>query len=194
MNIMLIKANQALYASKGVLNDALFQMSCNILGEHHQIQVTDTATGLWDVDDEIHKLKRADAIVYHFPLWWFGLPHLLKKYFDEVLVYGKTYRIADVYGEGGQLTGKSFMIAVTTNVKKSDLGTVPMLERFRSVDDLLAPLILTHYYVGIKGQLPTFHADDVVRGDTSLVLKNYEAHLKSIDWQSTTPVDGTGDS
>ncbi len=65
---MLIKANQALYASKGVLNDALFQMSCNILGEHHQIQVTDTATGLWDVDDEIHKLKRADAIVYHFPI------------------------------------------------------------------------------------------------------------------------------
>jgi modulator of drug activity B len=101
MNILLIKANQALYASKGVLNEALFQMSCNILGEHHQIQVTDTATGLWDVNDEIHKLKRADAIVYHFPLWWFGLPHL---------------------------------------------------------------------------------------------LKNYEVHLKSIDWQSTTPVDGTGDS
>ena len=189
MNIMLIKANQALYASKGVLNEALFQMSCNILGEHHQIQVTNTTTGLWDVDDEIHKLKRADAIVYHFPLWWFSLPHLLKKYFDEVLVYGKTYRIADVYGEGGLLTGKSFMIAVTTNVKKSDLGTVPMLERFRSIDDLLTPLILTHYYVGIKGQLPTFHADDVVRGDTSGVLKNFEAHLKSIDWQSTTIVD-----
>ena len=31
MNIMLIKANQALYASRGVLNEALFQMSCNIL-------------------------------------------------------------------------------------------------------------------------------------------------------------------
>ena len=43
MNIMLIKANEALYASKGLLNEALFQMSCNILGEHHQIQVTDTA-------------------------------------------------------------------------------------------------------------------------------------------------------
>ena len=84
------------------------------------------------------------------------------------------------------------MIAVTTNVKKSDLGTVPMLERLRSVDDLLAPLILTNYYVGIKYQFPTFHADDVVRGDTSLVLKNYETRLKSIDWQSTTPVDGTG--
>ena len=55
MNIMLIKANQALYASRGVLNEALFQMSCNILGEHHQIQVTDTTTGLWDVDDEIRR-------------------------------------------------------------------------------------------------------------------------------------------
>ena len=114
----------------------------------------------------------------------------MKKYFDEILVNGKTYRIADVYGEGGQLTGKSLMIAATTNVKKSDLGTVPMLERYRSVDDLLTPLILTNYYVGIKGQLPTFHADDVVRGDTSGVLKNFEAHLKSIDWQSGAHANG----
>ncbi len=194
MNILFVKANQTLYASKGGLNEALFQLSCKMLGQHHEIQVSDTTTGAWDVDGEIHKLKRADTIVYHFPLWWFGLPHLLKKYLDEVLVYGKTYRIADVYGEGGQLTGKSFMIAVTTNVKKSDLGTVPMLERCRSVDDLLTPLILTNYYVGIKSQLPTFHADDVVRGDTSGVLKDFAAHLKSIDWPSRSPADGVRDS
>ena len=68
----------------------------------------------------------------------------------------------------------------TNNVKKSDLGTVPILERFRSVDDLLAPLILPHYYVGIKHQLPTFHTDEMVRGDTSGVLKNFEAHINPL--------------
>ncbi len=142
MNILLIKANPRLYASKGRLNEALFRISQNHLGVRHDIQVTDTATGLGDVDEEIAKLKRADTIVYHFPLWWFGLPHLLKKYFDVVLVYGKTYRITDGYGEGGRLTEKAFMTAVTTNVKKSDFGTVPRLQRVRSVDSPLTPLIL----------------------------------------------------
>ena len=191
MTILLIKANQRLYASKGVLNESLFRLSSEILGKQHEIIVTDTTTGDWDVDEEIDKLCRADIIVYHFPLWWFGLPHRLKKYFDEVLVYDKTYRIADVYGEGGRLTDKAFMVAVTTNVKKSDFGTVPMLKGYQGVDDILTPLILTNYYVGIKTQLPTFQAEDVVRGDTSGVLADYSAHLESIDCTPHRPRTGS---
>ena len=68
LNILLIKANQTLYASKGGLNESLFQMSCKILGDHHEIQATDSAAGAWDVENEIQKLKRADIILYHFPL------------------------------------------------------------------------------------------------------------------------------
>lgn len=181
MNILLIKANQRLYASKGRLNEALFEISTRILGARHAIRVSDLVSGIWDIDEEIDKLRWADTVIYHFPLWWFGIPNLMKKYFDEVLVYGKTYRLVDVYGEGGQLTGKAFMIAVTSNLKKNAFGNVPMLARYRTVDDLLVPLILTNYYVGIKRQLPTFHAEDVVRGDTSSVLDDYGAHLNAID-------------
>jgi len=68
LNILLIKANQTLYASKGELNEALVQLSCKILGDHHEIQATDSAAGAWDVENEIQKLKRADIILYHFPL------------------------------------------------------------------------------------------------------------------------------
>ncbi len=185
MNILLIKANQSLYASKGTLNEALFGMSQQILGERHAIKVSNTVSGQWDIDEEIEKLQWAETVIYHFPLWWFGIPNLMKKYFDEVLVYGKTYRIVDVYGEGGQLAGKAFMIAVTSNLKKSAFGCVPMLARYRTVDDLLTPLILTNYYVGIKKQLPTFHAEDVVRGDTSGVLGDYAVHLATIDELTT---------
>lgn len=180
MHILLIKANQSLYASKGTLNEALFNRSKQVFETRHAIRVSEVASGVWNVEEEIDKLKWADIVIYHFPLWWFGIPHLLKKYFDEVLVYGKTYRLVEVYGEGGMLTGKAFMIAVTTNAKKSAFGSVPMLARYRTVDDLLTPLILTNYYVGIRRQLPTFHAEDVVRGDTSGVLDDYAAHLNAI--------------
>jgi putative NADPH-quinone reductase len=45
--------------------------------------------------DEVHRhfarVKAADLIVPVFPVWWFGLPALLKGWFDRVWNYGLAY-------------------------------------------------------------------------------------------------------
>lgn len=178
MKVLLIKANQKLYASEGKLNNALCMKSKDIFEEAHEVEISDIADGKWDIEKEVRKLKEADLIIYHFPMWWFGVPNNLKKYLDEVLLYEETFVITDIYGEGGQLINKKFKIVVTSNMKKSDLGTAPILKKYHMVDELLTQLIITNNYLGIREQLPTFHADNVIKGDTSNILQDYEVHLQ----------------
>jgi len=73
-----------------------------------------------DVKAEIEKLLWADALILQFPLWWFGMPAILKGWVDRVFAYGFAYgvgehsdrRWGDRYGEG-TLAGKRAMLVVT---------------------------------------------------------------------------------
>jgi putative NADPH-quinone reductase len=41
-----------------------------------------------DVEQEIQKLEWCDLMIWQFPLWWFGLPAILKGWADRVLAMG----------------------------------------------------------------------------------------------------------
>lgn len=79
---------------------------------------TDTLTS--DVQAEIGKLLWADTLILQFPLWWFGMPAILKGWVDRVFAFGFAYgvgehsdkRWGDRYGEG-TLAGKRAMLIVT---------------------------------------------------------------------------------
>jgi putative NADPH-quinone reductase len=40
---------------------------------------------------EIEKIQRADLVIVQFPLWWFGMPAILKGWMDRAFVYGGLY-------------------------------------------------------------------------------------------------------
>jgi NAD(P)H dehydrogenase (quinone) len=44
-----------------------------------------------DVIAEQEKVRAADAVLFQFPLWWFGMPAILKGWFDRVWAYGLAY-------------------------------------------------------------------------------------------------------
>lgn len=50
-----------------------------------------TAQQTQDVHTEQQKLLVADAVIFHFPLWWFGMPAILKGWIDRVYAYGFAY-------------------------------------------------------------------------------------------------------
>ncbi len=43
----------------------------------------------------IERLRRADALVVQFPTWTFGLPAMLKGYFDRIMMPGVAFDISD---------------------------------------------------------------------------------------------------
>jgi NAD(P)H dehydrogenase (quinone) len=66
-----------------------------------------------DIRAEIDKLFWCDTLILQFPLWWFGLPAILKGWVDRVFVSG-----GKVYGGGkwydrGVFAGKLAMCSLT---------------------------------------------------------------------------------
>jgi NAD(P)H dehydrogenase (quinone) len=66
-----------------------------------------------DIVREIEKLEWCDALIMQFPLWWFGMPAILKGWVDRVLVMGRVYG-GEKWYDNGAFKGKQAMVSVTT--------------------------------------------------------------------------------
>jgi NAD(P)H dehydrogenase (quinone) len=58
------------------------------------------------------KLFWCDALIFQFPLWWFGLPAILKGWVDRVFAMRRIYG-GGVYYDRGVFRGKRAMCSVT---------------------------------------------------------------------------------
>ena len=105
-----------------------------------------------DVKLEMENILACDLLVVHFPLWWFGMPAILKGWIDRVFVYGAMYRSAVRY-DAGVCAGKKMLACVTTgasadscsyNGREGDtrMHMWPILFPFRYVGfDVMTPKI-----------------------------------------------------
>lgn len=80
-----------------------------------------------DIRVEQDKLRWADAVIVQFPLWWYGMPAILKGWFDRVFVRGFAFGITDPEGRArrygdGLLAGKRAMVVVTAGARDASLG------------------------------------------------------------------------
>ncbi|WXT99581.1 MAG: NADPH:quinone oxidoreductase MdaB [Catillopecten margaritatus gill symbiont] len=176
--ILLVTAGYSIFDAKGQLNGFLSYLTDKTLSQKgHKVKISDVTKDTLDMDRELDKLLWADTIIYIMPMMWFNMPAPLVKWLDEVLQYEKTFIITDDYGEGGQIPATEFMIVTTSNMKKSDLGKGFVLKNAPHIDDLLQPLIMTNHYLSIRKQHPTFHADNVIAGETDWIEKDCIKHL-----------------
>jgi NAD(P)H dehydrogenase (quinone) len=72
-----------------------------------------------DIQAEMDKLFWCDVLILQFPLWWFGLPAILKGWVDRVFASG-----GRIYGGGkwydrGVFAGKRAMCAITIGGRSS---------------------------------------------------------------------------
>lgn len=66
-----------------------------------------------DVEAEMAKLEWCDLMVWQFPLWWFGLPAILKGWVDRVFAMGRVYGMGHIY-ETGKFRGQRALLSLTT--------------------------------------------------------------------------------
>ncbi len=135
----------------------------------------ETATLSADIRAEQAKLDRADAVVVQFPLWWYGMPAILKGWFDRVFVKGFAYGVADPreprrtlrYGQG-RLAGKRALVVVTAGSPQPALGPRGINGQ---LDQVLFPLLHgTLWYTGMSVLPPV-----VVHGADRLSGQEYAA-------------------
>lgn len=66
-----------------------------------------------DVEAAIRDVEWCELMVWQFPLWWFGLPAVLKGWVDRVFAMGRTYGGGRIYGTG-VFRGKRALLSLTT--------------------------------------------------------------------------------
>lgn len=71
-----------------------------------------------DIEKEIEKLRSADVVILHFPLWWGATPAVLKGWIDRVFAMGVAWDSRARYKDG-LLKGKSILCVITTGDPES---------------------------------------------------------------------------
>ena len=101
------------------------------------------------LEAEIRKLEAADLIIFSFPLWWFGLPAILKGWVDRVFAQSRIYGGEKLYENGIGKSKKRGLILMSTGgpaTAYSGFGVNP------SLATVLAPI--QHGVFWFNGILP----------------------------------------
>jgi NAD(P)H dehydrogenase (quinone) len=74
-----------------------------------------------DVMAEIEKIRAADRIIFHFPLWWFAPPAIIKGWTERCLTHGAMHR-SNARFDSGLCKGKDVLFCVTTGASAIESG------------------------------------------------------------------------
>ncbi|XP_068117533.1 NAD(P)H dehydrogenase [quinone] 1-like isoform X2 [Hyperolius riggenbachi] len=66
-----------------------------------------------DIVAEQKKVEQADLVIFQFPLYWFGMPALMKGWVERVLSMGFAYSFQTMYNEG-PFKNKKALLSFTT--------------------------------------------------------------------------------
>ena len=99
-----------------------------------------------DIKQEHEDLKSASKIIFQFPLYWYTIPSLLKKYVDDVFSYGFAYELNDGVFMALALKDKEFQMIVTIGAKKESYEGEGRL----SVEECLNSSSYTAKLLGMK--------------------------------------------
>ncbi|MEP2533658.1 NAD(P)H-dependent oxidoreductase [Shimia sp.] len=103
-----------------------------------------------DVAREIAKLEQADRVIFHFPMWWFAPPAIVKGWFDRVLLHGQLHSVDERF-DTGRCRDKTALFCVTTGATEAEGGPDGKEGDARL---LLWPAAYTLRYLGMRVKEP----------------------------------------
>lgn len=133
----------------------------------------DVPQNLRGIEDHVARLRAAEAIVFVYPTWWYGLPAMLKGWLDRVWVPGATFTLQE---------------------KGPIVGELRNITRIGVVTTTGAPWWFTRFYLGhpgkkliarglkiicAKGCRVTWHELDRMDGRTRPELEKFRARVEA---------------
>ncbi|MEU4824860.1 NAD(P)H-dependent oxidoreductase [Actinomadura sp. NPDC023710] len=145
-----------------------------------------------DIRAEHDNITWADALIVQFPLWWYGMPAILKGWFDRVFVQGFAFGVTDDagrtlrYGDGG-LAGRRALVVTTAGARSSGLGPRGV---HGAAEDVLFPLLHgTLFYTGMDVLPPLVitGADRATAADRTAAADALDARLHALPTADPIP-------
>lgn len=65
------------------------------------------------IESEMKKIEWCELLIFQFPLWWFGMPAMIKGYTEQVFAAGRFFDNDHMYANG-LMHGRKAMLSITT--------------------------------------------------------------------------------
>jgi NADPH dehydrogenase (quinone) len=162
--IFVINGGQVFGHSGGRFNKTIFDATLQFFNSNPGFGIRSTDVNHeYDPLQEVENYVWADVVIYHTPIWWFQVPHGLKKYIDIVFTEGHQKGIyqsdgrsstnpAINYGTGGMLHGKKYMVTTSWNAPATAFTLPGEFFNEHSVDE--GPLFGFHRMNAFTGMKP----------------------------------------
>ena len=178
-NILIVDGHQNYDFAKGKLSKMLVKKMKQNLSVKHNVKITVVEKG-WQKKEEQQNFLWADTIIYQFPVFWFGIPALMKEYIQDVFEQGIFFVYSDKgYGTGGLLASKTYMFSSSWNAPLNSFAR-GFWQGVNTPDEALVAFHRTQAFVGMK-KLPSFSCHDVIKNpDVDAYLAALDRHLNLI--------------
>lgn len=191
--IFIINGGQVFGHSGGQFNKTIAEASIRFFKSHSGFDVRYTDINeVYDPVQQVENYVWADIVIYHTPVWWFQLPHGLKKFIDVVFTEGHNKGIyrsdgrssanPDInYGTGGLLHGRKYMVTTSWNAPAAAFTLPGEFFMETSVDD--GPLFGFHRMNAFTGMTPleSMHFHDVEKNaNIAADMQRYQKHLEKV--------------
>lgn len=130
---------------------------------------------------EMDKLEWCDILIFNFPIWWFGLPAILKGWVDRVFAMGLAYGAGKGVYDNGVYKNKTAFLCFTTGgpaIAYGDTG------KNGNLDTILFPIHHGMLYFTGMTVLPPFISYSPVRisdEERAAEITRYITHLENLD-------------
>lgn len=185
--IFVINGGQHFAHSGGKFNKTLVDWDQIFFNKENgfELNITDINEP-YTADEEVEKFVNADIIIYHTPIWWFGVPHKFKEYLDLVLTAGHRKGIyysdgrksenPDLnYGKGGSMQGKKYMLTTTWNAPETAFTLEGEFFNQTSVDNgVMFGFHRMNAFTGME-KIEGFHFHDLEKNATPERISNYQS-------------------
>jgi modulator of drug activity B len=129
----------------------------------------------YNIEEECEKFQWADYILFQYPVYWMSVPWIAKKYLDETFTQGIHYSSdgrsssdeSKLYGSGGLLTGKKYMLSLTYNCPISEFSNKNGFFDGLSLDEAHVAVHKTFQFCGLE-PFETYSVHDIFKGDLDL--------------------------
>ena len=135
---------------------------------------------------EMDKLAWCDVLIFQFPLWWLGLPAILKGWVDRVLAVGRAYG-GGRYFSRGVFVGKRAMCSVTVGGPAdaySEIGA------YGSLDTILYPIhhgILAFVGFAVIEPFVVHGPSRMTQAERAAVIDRYRKRVLGLERVSASP-------
>jgi NAD(P)H dehydrogenase (quinone) len=137
-----------------------------------------------ELQAEMDKLAWCSALVFQFPLWWLGMPAIMKGWIDRVFAVGRVYG-GGKWFDRGWLSGKRAMCSLTVGGSNAAYSATGM---YGELLPLLSPI---HHgtlgFVGLSVVAPfvVFGPKHMTEAERSETLARYADRVLELEFAPT---------